>query len=343
MSSRYRAAFLATMVVAQGCSNSPTSPKLPKQPNSNQRYDVKGAGGRSQPRLRADTLTAFLVRQKLSHKPTAGYKPLPLRSNPLWHHVHSVRSSTQPLEIRYGLALSGFKIQLHQECRGNAACERAPSDVAVRRLLGAAVAKLAKGGKTKRVKPFPMDAVRKEFNAHWGGVVLFEPAPQLAGQKQALAVVIYRQGRGAAVFMGLYDVYTQALGNEWMRAFHSLRFSKWLADPKSVAQGQSLINTRWRCGKGFVHMRFLETTWQVLHVSVAMAAMGQMRPYEQVYSNITYLPKGAFRATIFRIDNMERGDRTPKNPKTQTYTFSLTGRTLSVVGPKGKVKWTCKR
>ena len=206
------------------------------------------------------------------------------------------------------------------------------------------MAALAKGGLAKRIKPFPMDSVRKEFGAHWGGVVLFEPKSTFAKQKQALAVIVFRQGRGAAMFMGLYDTHTQALQNEWMRAFHSLRFREPMATAASVAHGNALINTRWRCGKaGSVLMRFMKSTWQVIHISMAMATMGRMRAYETITSKVTYLPKGKILSTVFRIDNMERGDRTPAQPKPQKFKYKITGKTMTLSDIGKKLSWTCKQ
>jgi len=212
--------------------------------------------------------------KKMLYTPTSGYKPIQVTKNPHWQYLYSVKSSTYPLEIRYGAA-PGVLPALKAACGKELFCQKAPSDKSVRGILKASVAALAKGGVAKRIKPFPMDSVRKEFGAHWGGVVLFEPKSTFAKQKQALAVIVFRQGRGAAMFMGLYDNHTQALENEWMRAFHSLRFREPMAKAASVAHGKALINTHWRCGKaGSVLMRFMKSTWQVIHISMAMAAMG---------------------------------------------------------------------
>jgi len=76
---------------------------------------------------------------------------------------------------------------------------------------------------------------------------------------------------------------------------------------------------------------------------MAMAAMGSQRAYETITSNVTYLPKGEFLSTVFRIDNMERGDRTPAQPKPQRFKYKVTGKSMTLSAIGKKLSWTCKR
>ncbi|MDA3864154.1 MAG: hypothetical protein PF689_09855 [Deltaproteobacteria bacterium] len=354
--------FIFIIIFVTGCGskskntidNNPNN-SVKKQNANSQKKDKKDKGKKGSERAAGKMVRAgnsvtgnstefsnLQSNKKMIYTSTSGYKPIQVTKNPHWQHLYSVKSSTQPLEIRYGGAPSVLPA-LKSTCGTKESCQKTPSDKALRGILKASVAPLAKGGLSKRVKPFPMDSVRKEFSAHWGGIVLFEPKSTFAKQKQALAVIIFRHGRGATMFMGLYDTHTKALGNEWMRAFHSLRFRESMAKAASVTHGKALINTRWRCGKaGSVFMRFMKSTWKVIHISMAMAAMGTIRPYETITSNVTYLPKGKFLSTVFRIDNMERGDRTPAQPKPQKFKYKLKGKTMTLSAVGKKLSWTCK-
>jgi len=86
-------------------------------------------------------------------------------------------------------------------------------------------------------------------------------------------------GKSNAMFVALYDEHTDALEDEWMRAFDSLRFSESFALAQSAELASVLSGTTWRCDNGFVHMKFRPTTWTLIHVAAAMAAMGRNVPY----------------------------------------------------------------
>jgi hypothetical protein len=253
-----------------------------------------------------------------------------------------VRSSKLKLEIRYGAAPKELDDRLKETCNGDARCLSAPSDEALTSLLDAAVRPLSKDGAgAKRRKAFPLDAVRMEFRAHWGGVAAFDADPSLGDYREGIAVIIYREGRGAAMVAALHDGHSDAVEDEWMRAFHSLTFADPFAPVESEALAAPLVGSAWRCDNGFVQTRFLASTWTVIHVSAAMAVMGRNVPYETSYYDIKYLPGQRFSARVFRVDNMEQGDRTPKQPAEEAFTYSRNGDKLTIdVGPSKK--WECE-
>jgi hypothetical protein len=313
---------------------------------------TKGAGASSadpSPASQGNLGPAFadLLRGRgLSYEATPGYDAVSAKAGapPQWRHEHAVRSSKFPLEIRYGAAPKELGERLHEVCGGDARCKAAPSNEAILSLLDAAVRPVAKGGKSKRSKAFPLDAVREEFRAHWGGVAAFDVDPSFTGAREGIAVIIYREGPagGAAMFAGFYDEHSEALEDEWMRAFHSLKFAEPFAAAESEAAAAPLVRSAFRCDNGFVQIRFLPSTWTVIHVSAAMAVMGQKAPYETIYHDIKYLPDSRFSARVFRVDNMEMGDRTPKQPKDEVFPYTLSGDKLVIDLGESK-KWECER
>lgn len=281
----------------------------------------------------------FLQKSGLTFEATSGYEAASVTPSERWRHEHAVRSSRFELEIRYGAAPGEVDDLLGTAC--GSPCPTVPSNDALESILAAAVRPLAKDGKPRKVKPFPLDAVREEFSAHWGGVAGFDADPAFTEYKQGVAVVIHREGKSTAMFVALYDEHTDALEDEWMRAFHSLRFAAPFTPAQSADLASALSGTRWRCDNGFVHMRFTPTTWTVIHVSAAMAAMGRNVPYETAYHEITYLPDSQLAARPFRVDNMEQGDRTPKPPAPEErfkYTRQSDKLTFELALDK---KWEC--
>jgi hypothetical protein len=296
----------------------------------------------SQPAGSSPTGLAELLRARgLTFEATPGYEAVDVPASPRWRHEHAVRSSKLKLEIRYGAAPRELEEKLKEACGGDVRCSSAPSDEVLTSLLNAAVRPLATGGGAKRGKAFPLDAVREEFRAHWGGVAAFDADPSLGDYREGIAVIIYREGRGAAMFAALHDGHSDAVEDEWMRAFHSLVFAEPFAPVESEALAAPLVGSAWRCDNGFVHTRFLASTWTVIHVSAAMAVMGRSVPYETSYYEIKYLPGGRFSARAFRVDNMEMGDRTPKQPAEEVFSYSRTGDKL-VVDRGTASKWECE-
>ena len=286
----------------------------------------------------------------LLFEPPSDYQVVAVTKSDLWEYVRALRSSKFDLEIRYGLAPKAVDEQLDAACSGDSKCKAAPSNQTLESLLDAAVAPIAKNRKANRRKAFPLDAVRDEFLAHWGGVVNYDVDPAFsANHQQGLAVVLHREGRGTVMFTALYHEHSDALEEEWMMAFHSLRFAQPFAAKESDELAAPLAATRWKCGEGFMYMRFLPTTWTVTHISVALAAMGQLTPYETIHHEITYLSGSRFSARVFRVDNMEQGDRTPKQPVDESFEYSRNGDALivrpvgsSIPGDAGeKTEWKC--
>jgi len=285
--------------------------------------------------------STFLQQGGLTFEAPAGYEAVDVAPSERWRHEHALRSPKFKLEVRYGAAPKEVDEMLHTAC-GGGKCPAVPSDEALRSILAGAVRFLARDGRARKVSPFPLDAVRDELSAHWGGVAGFDVDPAFASYKQGVAVLIHREGKSSAMFMALYDEHTSALEDEWMRAFDSLRFSEPFAPAQSADLASALSGTTWRCDNGFVQMRFRPTTWTLIHVSAAMAAMGRNVPYETAYHEVTYLPGSEILARAFRVDNMEQGDRTPPRPAPEErFKYSRQGDRLVFELDAGK-KWECE-
>jgi hypothetical protein len=287
-----------------------------------------------------DPLAQLLNDRGLTYEPPPGYRVLDIPTSDRWPHAHAIASTAMDLEIRLGAAPPAVDERLRAACNADARCLVAPSKAALEGILAASVERLAASGTTPRIQEFPLDAVRHEFNAHWGGAVSFEADPAFARHEQGLAIVIHREGRGTAMIVTTYPEVTDAFEDERMRAFHALRF----ADPfvASDPARATLAGTRWTCGDaGFNYLRFEPTTMSRTTLSAAMAVMGKRTPYETEYAEVTYLEGDRVAATTFRIDNMEQGDRTPKTPIPITYTAKQKDDTLTFTAPDWPEPWTC--
>ncbi|MGB1017083.1 MAG: hypothetical protein ACPG4T_23300, partial [Nannocystaceae bacterium] len=282
-------------------------------------------------------LDHFLATQALTLDVPDGYQETNAPANPRWSYLHAVKSSTHPVEVRYGPLTSSAVETFTSRC-GDDRCRKTPSDNDIKAVLKAAVAPL---GTVDRVSPFPLDAVRREFNAHWGGVASFDTAPEFAGVSRGVAVVLHREGVGDGMFVALWDAHSNEIEDEWMRAFHSLTFAQPFPPPGAPELAAPLQGTIWSCSDGFVRMRFLSNTWTVITVSAAMAAMGNNVPYETAVHEIEYLPDSKFAALALRVDNMEMGDRTPSNPTKRVFTYRRDGEKLEVDRDGGK-PWECQ-
>lgn len=273
------------------------------------------------PGASAELLEA-LARSGLALEPPPGFDPLPVRPNERWAYQHAIKSRVAKLEIRFGVL--------------------PPADD-YESLFAATVARLDAAGQLRGIGTFPYDSVREEFNAHWGGALSFDVHPQFAsGYDRGLAVLIHRDGAGHGMFVGLFDELAGQVEWEWDRAFHALRFAEPIGKPPSP-HAQTLAGSVWSCGdEGLVQMRFLESTWALVHVSAAHAVMGRIVPFETAYHEIEYLDASHFAATVFRVDNAEQGDRTPLNPKPQRYEFARDGDRLTLSQTDGPARWECQ-
>lgn len=277
----------------------------------------------------------------LVYEAPPGYRVVEVAPSERWAHVHALKSTSMEVEIRFGAAPEVVDIRLTAICEGATPCPAVPLKADVEAMIAIAVEGMAVANGETKAREFPLDAVRAEFNAHWGGAVVFDVDPAFANYKKGLAVVLHREGHPSAMFVSLFDGVSDAVEDERMRAFHAIRF----AEPFAVVEGEALaaplVGTRWFCDQEMVHLRFERSTFGITTMSVAMLVMGRQQPHEWAYHEITYLPGRQFSARPFRVDNWERGDRTPKPPVPLHYTYTREGETLRLKGEGWKEPWKC--
>jgi len=267
-------------------------------------------------------LAAALSQAKLSLEPPEGFEVLPVRPNQRWAYQFALESREAKLEVRYAVM---------------------PDVTDHESTFAGTVARLDTVGELRGIGTFPYDSVREEFHADWGGALSFDVHPEFAsGYARGLAVWIHRDGVGDGMFVGLFDDLSGKVEWEWDKAFHSLRFVDPVGVPPSP-HAKTLAGSIWSCGdEGFVQMRFLKTVWTIIHISAAHAVMGQMVPYESIYHELEYRDDAHFLATVFRVDNMEQGDRTPSDPKPVRYSFDRDDKQLTLERDGGETKWSCE-
>jgi len=295
----------------------------------------------SSARVGAEAFAGWLKAGGLTYEAPPGYRVVEVAPSERWAHVHALKSTSMAVEIRFGAAPEVVDIRLTAICEGATPCPAVPLKADVDAMLGIAVEGMAVANGEIKAKEFPLDAVRAEFNAHWGGAVAFDVDPAFANYKKGLAVVIHREGHPSAMFVSLFDEVSDAVEDERMRAFHSLRFTEPFGVAEREALAAPLVGTRWYCDREFVSLRFERSTFGEITMSAAMLAMGRQQPHQWAYHEITYLPGGRFSARPFRVDNWEGGDQTPRPPAEQRYTYTREGEALTLKREGWKEPWTC--
>ncbi|MCA9692109.1 MAG: hypothetical protein R3F59_31655 [Myxococcota bacterium] len=304
------------MAVITATAASCSSEKLPAQPTAH--------------KLPASALDELLAAQGLTFAAPEGFVAAPPTTSERWPYVHAIKSESRPVEVRYGPLTAAGTAALQRACGEDTRCRTTPSKAALEDILKASVSPLAAEGAELRVNPFPLDAVRGEFKAHWGGAAAFSVDPEVAPLGEALAVILHREGVGDAMFVTFMAEVDDANEDERMRAFHSLRFAAPMLTDEARARAAPLLGTTWSCSDGAVQMRFVADVWTTIHVSMAMAVMGRAQAYETITAQLEYLPDHRFTALPLRVDNMEMGDRTPKEPTAREYRYKVEGDALEL-------------
>jgi len=322
--SRARAPWAALVIAAAwlaascgDCGGGPTGAGEQRRPGAAPTRQPSGAP----PSDAGAEFVAALARSRLSLEPPEGFEAVPVVANERWAYQHAIRSSEAKLEIRYAAL---------------------PPDEDYESLFAATALKLDREGQLRGIGTFPYDSVREEFNADWGGALSIDVHPAFAqGYAKGLAVLIHRDGVGNGLFVGLFDELEGQVEWEWDRAFHALRFLDPVGAPPSP-HAETLAGSIWACGdEGLSQMRFLRGVWTLVQISAAHAVMGQIVPFETAYHEIVYQDATHFTATVFRVDNLEQGDRTPAAPQPERYTFERDGEELILEREGGAVRWEC--
>lgn len=258
-----------------------------------------------------------------------GFKAAPIQSNKLWKAHTRLIAPDKTLEVRYGTIPKNI-LKNQTKCETNKNC----FDM-VETVTKSFLKPLSKDGEL-RYSNFPPDSVREEFHATQGAAIGFDPKPELSTYKKAFTVVIHKKKK-FAVYIVLFNKQAD-LNKWWSQFFHSIKFKKPLVTQNQF--GKALKNSIWKCGE-FKQTRFRNSSWSVIDISAALAAMGQIKPYQQTYYTINYTKKNSFKATPFRVINMEQGDLTPQKPVTITYDYIIKDKTLTLINPKSKTPLNC--
>lgn len=289
----------------------------------------------------SDPLGKFLNERGLAYEAPSGYVAVDVPASEGWAHVHAIRSSTHDVEVRYGAAPAVVAETLGDVCGDDARCAAAPSSAALEKMLVAAVSGLAAPGRVRVVEEFPLDAVRGEYGAHWGGRVDFGVDPALFTREEGTATVLHRVGHGSLMIVSLYrEDRTGDSHEERSRAVHALRFVEPFA--ARASEHAELAGTFWECDEGLAHLRFEPTTLTRTLLSTRTVAEGirTLAPYETEYAELTYLPGGRLATTPLRIDSEEQGERTPV---VAGYSYERDGDRLTFRGEGWEGSWRCTR
>lgn len=112
--------------------------------------------------------------------------------NPQFDYSFAVRHRTLPLEVRFatrGLSTSG---KIGPDSLRGQFVEASIMNMARKETSGPVMVE---------PKPFPQDAVKKEFNADWGATAMIAPDPTFAKYQSGLVSVIYQSKSGSLGYM----------------------------------------------------------------------------------------------------------------------------------------------
>jgi hypothetical protein len=338
-----RALFLAAATLLAACGNSGgCGSGAPAGGATGQ--EASGPAAVPIPAPEAQSFDDLLTRYSLSFELPTGFSEVPVQENSRWAYQHAIRSDKAKLEIRYGvIPLDQFETE-YERCLADPGCEAVPPNEMHEGIFATMVTNLDVSGELRGIGTFPLDSVREEFNAQWGGALSFDVHPEFArGYTTGLAVLIHRDDVANAVFVGLFDALEGQVEAEWDRAFHAFRYREPIGGKPVSPHSAILSGSVWSCGEeGFVQMRFGDRTWTVIHISAAMAVMGNMVPYETIYHEVDYTDPTHLAATVFKVVNMEQGDLTPEKPPTEIYQHTRNGEQLTLGKVGGEPKWECK-
>ncbi|AMR26216.1 hypothetical protein A0257_03320 [Hymenobacter psoromatis] len=170
-----------------------------------------------------------LTASHLRFRRPAGAVPVPVVANAQMSYAYAVRFAGKGLEVRYAIQPLGPLLAEYHRAKKQKNSDMVDPNELYPTLLLTVVANIA-GGQFPKVDDFPVEAMRREFRADWGGTTLVAPARQFApGYKYCMVVALHKRDVADAYCFYLFNK-REAI-NDLMRAatpdeaaFHALRF-----------------------------------------------------------------------------------------------------------------------
>ena len=163
-----------------------------------------------------------LDRAQMTFNSPAGYTEIPLVTNSQMHYDYAVKLPTKDFEIRYAIRpLDSLFIQF--------AAMKKQGGVAINPnklysgLFMATVMNLS-GGKLFKINVFDTVAVKKEFNADWGGTCIFPVSGEFGkGYNTCMAIALHKDNLGDAYIFYLSNS-ANSYQSELLPVFYALKF-----------------------------------------------------------------------------------------------------------------------
>lgn len=172
-----------------------------------------------------DLFTKLMERSKMSFTAPEGYSETKIISNGQMSYEYAIKHNTQNFEVRYAIRPLDEELKDYNKWQKN----KGPNDIRIHpnkmyeAVFQATVLNVS-GGELPQWDEFPPQAVKHEFNADWGAVVVTTAGEEFGQKyKYCMTVALHKDDVGDAYYFYLYDD-TKVMDDLMMTAFHSLRF-----------------------------------------------------------------------------------------------------------------------
>lgn len=183
-----------------------------------------------------DTFKNVLDLARMSFAMPKDAKPVPVIKNKQMHYEYAITFKDQPFEVRYAIAPMGYSV-VEAYTGGKGITPRpigtTDNDVMAKAIAFAVATNVGGGVADPNIKTgyFPPEAVKKEFNADWGGTTLIEIKNNSfgTGYKYCIMTSLHKNDVASAYVFYLSDTKENVikLMNEFIvkaGAFYALKF-----------------------------------------------------------------------------------------------------------------------
>lgn len=181
-----------------------------------------------------DTFQNMLNLAQMTFEMPKGAIPIPIVKNIQMHYEYALTFKDQPFEVRYSVAPLGYSVAEAYVGGKNVTPRKNPAEGLNPQAISAAVAINVAGGKPTQgmgSRPFPPEAVKREFGADWGATTIIPLGNNSFGTdyKYCIMISLFKKDVANAYIMYLSDTKENAekLLKELIAfkgAFYALKF-----------------------------------------------------------------------------------------------------------------------
>jgi hypothetical protein len=168
--------------------------------------------------------TNRLERAGMTFTPPIGFVNVPIVKNGRMHYEYAIKAMDRNFEIRYSIQpLDSVFIQYDSLKKSGTIMTVTPNNLYYGSFI-ASMGNIGMGGRTPQINPFPLDAVKSEFNADWGASGVCEPSGDFGkGYKYCMGVTIHKDNLADAYIFYLTNDLND-LQAQLIPIFYALKF-----------------------------------------------------------------------------------------------------------------------